>query len=92
MTAIELLKQEPRQRIEPTAQILLLSLLYTSFFDNKDIEFVKNNKNKIINYLKDSPEFQLIRERSLTIDLPTLLDNVKANLNGLEKLCQQSPK
>lgn len=88
MLATELLKQEPYQRIEPTAQILLLSLLFTPFFDNKDIEFVRKNKNKIISYLMESPEFKIIGDKSLTYDLPTLLENMKSNLSGLEKQCQ----
>lgn len=83
--AIELLKQEQMVRIDPVIQILLLSLLFTPFFDDKDLEIVKNNKTKIITALKESGSFKLISDRLLTLTLETLIDNVIQNLPELEK-------
>lgn len=86
--ALELLKQEQMLRIEPNIQILLLSLLFTPFFDDKDLEFVKTNKIKIIKYLDGSAEFKLIGEKILTISLETLIESLNKNLGLLNKACQ----
>ena len=86
--AIELLKQEQLKRIEPVIQILLLSLLFTPFFDNKDLEFVKNKKGKIIDFLKVSPEIKTIGDKLLTITLDKLIESLTQNLPLLEKACQ----
>ena len=88
MVALELLRQEPLERIEPNVQILLLSLLFTPFFDNKDLEFVKKNKKKIIEFLANSSQTNLIGDKVLTIDLPTLLTDLSQVLSYLEAACQ----
>ncbi|OGG32435.1 hypothetical protein A3I51_02600 [Candidatus Gottesmanbacteria bacterium RIFCSPLOWO2_02_FULL_38_8] len=88
MIAIELLKQEQLERIDPSIQIILLSLLFSPFFDDKDLEFVRKNKSKILRYFRDSPEAKLIGNKILTIDLDSLLDNLKQSLPNLEKACR----
>lgn len=88
MIILELLRQEPMERIDPTTQILLLSLIFTKFFEEKDVEFVRRNKGKILEYLKNSPEFQLIGEQSLTSDFDTFLNNMNGYLEKLNSLCQ----
>ena len=88
MVALELLRQEPLERIEPNVQILLLSLLFTPFFENKDLEFVKKNKKKIIEFLANSSQTNLIGDKVLTIDLPTLLTDLSQVLSYLEAACQ----
>ena len=88
MVALELLRQEPLTRIEPNTQILLLSLLFTPFFENKDLEFVKKNKKKIIEFLANSPQIKLIGDKVLTIDLPTLITDLSQVLSNLEAVCQ----
>jgi len=86
--AMEFLKQEHLIRIDPTIQILLLSLLFTPFFDNKDLEFVRNNKTKILSFLRESPEFKIIGNKILTISLDNLIENMNQNISALEKTCQ----
>src|SRR3989344_3729067 len=86
--AMEFLKQEHLIRIDPTIQILLLSLLFTPFFDNKDLEFVRNNKTKILSFLRESPEFKIIGNKILTISLDNLIENMNQNISALEKACQ----
>lgn len=85
---LELLKQDQMERIEATAQILLLSLVFSPFFDNKDIEFVRRNKRNIIKSLRESAEFKIIGNKVLTIDLPTLIENMKSSLPALEAACK----
>ena len=85
--ALELFKQEHLIRIDQNIQILLLALLFTSFFDNKDLEFVKTNKDKIITFMRDSAEFKLVGEKMLTISLEELLESMNKNLPLLDKAC-----
>jgi len=66
----------------------LLSLLFTPFFDNKDLEFVRNNKTKILSFLRESPEFKIIGNKILTISLDNLIENMNQNISALEKACQ----
>lgn len=86
--AIELLKQEQVQRIDLNTQILLMSLLFTNFFDNKDLEFVKSKKSKIIEFLKSSGPFKLISDQILTLTLDTLMENINKNLAQLDRACK----
>ncbi|KKS95492.1 MAG: ATP synthase F1 subunit alpha, F-type H+-transporting ATPase subunit alpha [Candidatus Gottesmanbacteria bacterium GW2011_GWA2_43_14] len=88
LIALELLKQEQLERIDPSTQILMLTLLYTSFFDNKDLEFVKKNKKKLIEFLKSSSQSQIIGNKIMTIDLPTLIAELSDILNLIDKACQ----
>ena len=47
----ELLKQSPLTRIPISVQMILLGLIYTPFFSDKDVAFVQSNKYKLITFL-----------------------------------------
>lgn len=84
----ELLKQEPFNPVEPKIQILLLTLLFTSFFLNRDVEFLKKNKQTIATTLAENEVFQKIGKDYLQgDDLPILIKALEQNLPRLEEVC-----
>lgn len=87
IVAEELLIQERGELIEPETQILLLSLVFTRFFDTRDIEFVKKNKSKIISTLQNNRVFNQIFKTSKNIPLEDLLKVLSDNLNILNETC-----
>lgn len=86
--ASELLKQETGQSIDPNSQILLLSLVFTPFFNNRDIEFVKRHKVDIIGVLSSHEYFQKIETMVGSDDFPALLTFIKDGIKYLEEVCQ----
>lgn len=86
---IELLKQESLTKINYPTQLLLLSLIFTTFFDNKDIEFVRSNKTKIITTLTENETFKNVIESTKRSDVDTLINSLKENLNIIEKACEK---
>jgi F-type H+-transporting ATPase subunit alpha len=84
----ELLRQEPLEKIEPKVQILLLSLVFTGFFDTKDIEFVRCNKSNIIRALGEKKELETLKKQIDTVKLDELIENLKQYKNVVEASCQ----
>ena len=82
-----LLKQEPLQKIEYHIQLLLLALIFTGFFDSKELDFVLKNKEKIINVLSTNEFFKNFQEKIKKIDIDSLINEFKTNLNILENAC-----
>jgi len=86
--ATELLRQEPLMRIEPMVQVLLLTLLYSSFFDEKDIEFARKYKTKIIEALTTDPVFKNLAAKATSMKLTDLIAELKKNQKTIENLCR----
>ena len=85
----ELLKQEPFNKIEPEVQIILLTLVFSEFFDNHDVEFVKTNKQKILEVLKNSDNFKKLGQEIRNIEYDALVKEIKQLHHELEKSCRQ---
>lgn len=84
----ELLKQEPQFSIPPEVQILMLSLVFTGFFDTKDMDFVKTKKETVIKAL-ETPAYKPLVEAAKTAKLDDIIAQLKGQLKGLEDACQQ---
>ena len=87
----ELLKQEPQFSIPPDVQILMLSLVFTGFFDTKDMDFVKSQKEAVIKTL-ESPVFKPLLEATKTVKLDELISSLKGQLKPLEDVASRSPE
>lgn len=88
IVAQELLDQERMEKIDPNAQILLLSLVFTGFFDLKDAEFVKNNKTKIIRTLETNSSFNRLLTTGSEMNLAELQKLLSVKLKILEEACR----
>lgn len=88
IVAQELLDQERNEKIDLNAQILLLSLVFTSFFDLKDAEFVKKNKTKIIKVLEENTSFNRILTTGTEMDFAELLKLLSVKLKIMEEACR----
>lgn len=83
-----LLDQERGEMVEPDIQILLLSLVFTGFFDNKDVEFARKYKTRIISILHASPKFVQITKTANNLKLDDLINLIKENLMIVEEACR----
>ncbi len=81
----ELLRQKQLLKVEAGVQILLLSLIFTNFFDTKDLEFVRVNKDKIINSISEIPEYIDLAKKIKEIDYDSLIAKSKELAPLIEK-------
>jgi len=86
--AIELLKQEPLEKIEASIQILLLSVLFTPLATDNEREFIVANKNKIIEGLKTGEDFKDIIISLPKLDFNQLVSKMNEKLAIINSLCQ----
>jgi F-type H+/Na+-transporting ATPase subunit alpha len=89
MIASELIRQEPLERIDNMAQIFILSLVFTTFFDTKDVEFVRRNKKNLVDIIQKEKMFAEIAANFKTVKFDELITKVKATLPLFEKACRQ---
>jgi len=82
----ELLKQEPMSSISPEIQILMLSLVYTGFFDKNDLEFVREQKKTIIKTLEGSA-YKALVDAVKTAKLDDVIRQLKGQVKPLEEAC-----
>lgn len=87
---MEVLKQEPLQKIEYPVQLMLLALVFTGFFDTKDMEFIIKNKLKIIKTLSESEQFHKLQDTIKKTDIDSLIKGIQDNLSILEEACNKS--
>ncbi len=85
----ELLKQEIFEPgIEPNIQVLLLSLVFTSFVLDKDKKFIEKNKKRIIKFISEDSEMEELRNLAKTdIQIKEFIDFLETKINLLEKIC-----
>jgi len=86
----ELLKQEPMSSITPEGQILMLSLVFTGFFDQQDLEFVRMHKTTIISTLQSSV-YKILIEAIKKVKLDELITQLSGQLKPLEAACAVTP-
>ncbi|OGG05484.1 hypothetical protein A3D05_01470 [Candidatus Gottesmanbacteria bacterium RIFCSPHIGHO2_02_FULL_40_24] len=86
----ELIRQDTLTYIPPSVQILLLSLVFSGFFDEKDINWVKQYKQLIIKELAGTTA-KKISESIDKIELDVLIENLKSLHKELENKCQPLP-
>jgi F-type H+/Na+-transporting ATPase subunit alpha len=86
----ELLKQEPMTSITPEGQILMLSLVFTGFFDKQDLEFVRSQKKTVVKTLESSV-YKTLVEAVKKVKLDELITQLKDQLKPLEAACNVTP-
>lgn len=95
LIAHEMIKQEPLTRIEPIDQIVFLSLVFTKFFDDKNLDFFLKNKDKILTTVQKDPQCvnvkKQINDKIDTMKFDELMSTIEPLLPVFEKVCQQSP-
>ena len=84
----ELIRQPQVTYIDHLVQILYLSLVFSGFFDNREISWVKGSKAEIIKTLVEHPEFTPLKQALPTTKLDDLIDILKTKHGVLEAACQ----
>lgn len=84
-----ILKQEPLVKVPLIIQMILLGLIYTPFFNQRDYLFVQVNKNRIVDYLIKSPYLnQFLTTMSKIKDDKEFINAISIFIPDLEKVCQ----
>ncbi len=84
-----ILKQEPLIKVPLIIQMILLGLIYTPFFNQRDYLFVEVNKNRIVDYLIKSTYLnQFLTTMSKIKDDKEFINAVSVFIPDLEKVCQ----
>jgi F-type H+-transporting ATPase subunit alpha len=83
----EVLKQEPRERIDPTTQILLLHLPFTALAPKLSPEKFRLNRTKIINTLKTAPAFRALAVKLDSLESDEVVSILNQESEVLEKVC-----
>lgn len=85
---MELLKQDPFFYLSKELQTVLLALVLTDFLKNKEVEFVKQNKGKIIKILSTDKELSNFTGKVFKMESEEeLLGKLKTFVAKLEALC-----
>jgi F-type H+-transporting ATPase subunit alpha len=85
-----LLLQEPYHGIPAPVQVVLLSLVFTSFFDGQDVAYVEKNKQAIVEALSTNAQCAPLCVAAFSdIDLSEFLTNVTTFHGLLQSICQQ---
>ncbi|MCL5797641.1 MAG: hypothetical protein M1366_02475 [Patescibacteria group bacterium] len=84
-----LIRQEPLKPIPVQIQILLLTLVFATFFDNKDLDFLKKYKQKIIDTLSQEKTYKDIAAQLDKLKYKELVELLQKNLQPLENACRE---
>lgn len=81
-----ILKQSASSNIDVTVQTILLALIFTPFFSEKETSFVSDNKQKIVSYLSTPEVLKNLQTRIPVMhDDKELIEMVKTLIPALEK-------
>lgn len=85
----EILKQPPLKSIPLIIQMILLSLVFTPFFLNKQADFLTKNKDRLFNYLDDP---KILKDSSQLVmsakNDQQFVQAITKLIPSLEKICQ----
>lgn len=84
---MEIFKQERLSHLSPQTQTVLLSFIFTSYFNDKTVDFLVNHKKDLIIFLEKYPKLQLFVKNVFEI---TSLDKLIAELETLIPKLNQS--
>lgn len=85
---VELLKQEPLEYIPQPVQLLMLSLIFTNFFQNHDVDFVRRYKKQIRQALATAEPFVELSKITNEFTFDNLIAQLEKNLAVLDQVCQ----
>lgn len=83
--AEELLQQQPLTSIGPEVQIMLLTLVYAGFFDTKELDWVREKKDKVIKILAENQTYREMAGGVMKMKFDDLVEQLKANLKPIEE-------
>jgi len=83
----EALKQEPREKIDPATQILLLHLPFTTLAQKLSPEKIRLNRTKIVETLKTAPAFRALAVKLDSLDSDEVISILNQETEILEKIC-----
>lgn len=84
-----LLQQDPYQSVSRSTQVLLLGLLFTTFFDEHDSAFVKAHKATLAEALTSDDAFGALRTQALeTVEYEAFISELQSHATMLHSLCQ----
>lgn len=85
-----LVHQDPYRSVLPESQVLLLALVFTTFFNGRDSSFVKEHKEVLLEKLSWDSAFEDLRTQALqTVVYDEFIALLEAQLPALERICQQ---
>lgn len=87
VTIDALLDQERGETIEIEVQLVLLCLVFTTFFDKKDVEYIKQNRAAMIKAIRSSPIMKSLTASMASLHFDELLKLLNDNLKSLESAC-----
>lgn len=87
---ILLFLDQPRQSyIDPIIQILMMSLIFTSFYDEREVKQVKEAKSTIINKLAESKEaLAYARDLKAYKSIDAFIEILEKNITLFKQTCQ----
>jgi F-type H+-transporting ATPase subunit alpha len=85
----ELLKQDPLTSIRHPVQILLLTLVFTGFFDKKNVDEVKSTKGKLVSVLSGTAPYNEMADNIESFALDDLVTKLTEHNQELEEKCRQ---
>lgn len=85
----EMLSQKEEERIEPTIQVMFLTLVFTEFLADKEVEFLQRNRDIIIRAIKERGEFEEMKEMVRRgAELDEFIESMNKKTSVLEEICQ----
>lgn len=85
---LEILKQEPRESIDLSTQVLLLSLPFTNFAQKLAVEDFRRRREKIIQALRDTPEFKALTVKMESLEVGEVINLLNQHSAVLEEACR----
>jgi F-type H+-transporting ATPase subunit alpha len=83
-----LLQQNPYGFIPPAVQVLLLALIFTTFFDGVNSDFLKTNREIILETLSTHDSFKELRDKALLkVEYDDFMKAFEIVLPVLHKVC-----
>ncbi|MEK7611420.1 MAG: F0F1 ATP synthase subunit alpha [Patescibacteria group bacterium] len=86
--AEEILRQDSQQAIPAAVQLILFALIFTTFLEPKETEFVRTNKRKLINAIARTSALTGLAVDPGLNDLESFLAKVDEQTGVLEEACK----
>ena len=87
---MEVFKQERLSQLSPQTQTVLLSLIFTSYFNDKDVSFLAKHKNSIVVFFLKYPKLRSFVETVFQIkDLDKLIAELETLVPKLKEVVAQ---
>lgn len=82
----EFLRQENNDPIDTETQVILLSLIFSKFFDDKNLNFAKEKKKNLVEVIKKSRDLKDAYEQGRNGTLEDFIAKINNNRDELERV------